>query len=495
MENLKLIQILKTLSHPELKEFEKFVASPFFNESRKLMRLLRILRKFYPEFSSRKLNREYIFKELYPEENYNDKKLRNGFSAILKLVEKYLSYREYEKYPFWEENNLLKILNAHKLDKLFEHYLNIAEKEINSNKSSIEYYFQYSRELKKTKIDFYLRRDKQKLICDDVVKREEFGIFYFLTQFMKGYKEMLSNQFSYNFEFKNSTADEFMKCLDLEKFITYLKNSENKNYPFIALKYYLIKAMSDYKDETHIAAFRKLFYAQMDKLTKSEQLHFYLGWNDYLIISESIQSSNKSISQSFIICKEMLAKDLYLREKTGHMSLVTFNNIFFVALWLKEFTWLEIFIRDYIDKLRPEHKISMKYLCTAFLEFEKGNFEKALDNLGKVNYEHFNNKLSVKSLMLKIYYELNLNEQVYSLIDASKHFYSKNKFISDNRSEKNLRLITFLERLVKMKMNRDFSAISILKKEILDSKYFASKEWLIEKIEELEKTAKQKPRY
>ena len=68
MEDSKLIQLVKTFSKTEFNDFGKFVKSPFFNESQKLILLYELLKENYPVFNSGLFNNRKIFELLYPEE-------------------------------------------------------------------------------------------------------------------------------------------------------------------------------------------------------------------------------------------------------------------------------------------------------------------------------------------------------------------------------------------------------------------------------------------
>ncbi len=50
MIHSKSIQVLKTLSEEELKQFSDFLRSPFHNKNRSLIKLFDVLKKYHPEY-------------------------------------------------------------------------------------------------------------------------------------------------------------------------------------------------------------------------------------------------------------------------------------------------------------------------------------------------------------------------------------------------------------------------------------------------------------
>lgn len=485
MNETKLTQVLAKLTKDEFTEFGKFIKSPYFNERTRLVKFYGVLKEYYPDFDQLDFTRPDVFKKLYPAEKFNDSKLRSGFTALFKLAEEYLSYSEYKANSFMIKNNLLKAFNKKGLDRLFVKALNDSENDINEHKIDIlDFFFRY-RELKDIEIDFNLSRDKQIIVGEKVLRREEFGVFHFMLQLMNGYADMIANHYSFKAEFKGCTAADFFECVDSEKFIGFLKKSGNRYYPVLAMNYYIVRAMSDNKNESHIRNFLKLFNKYIDTLTRRDQLTLYNRFESYLIITHHIRSSDEVGKLSFGIYKQMLAKKLYGSENLEYMRLGSFNNIFNTALQLKEFKWLDEFIGSYINKLRPELRKNILNMCKAYIEFSKGNFETALDNINRVNYEYPIYKLSVKYLMLKIYYELDWFDQLHSLIDTSKHFLSKNKLMSDAPIERYLSFIKFVGILARIKNIPDPPRLELLKREISETSNVSGKDWLLEKAGEI----------
>ncbi len=66
MENTRLITLLRSFSTDELREFELFVNSPFYDRENALSGLFSILKLQYPEFNDNGFRRKKIFHELFP---------------------------------------------------------------------------------------------------------------------------------------------------------------------------------------------------------------------------------------------------------------------------------------------------------------------------------------------------------------------------------------------------------------------------------------------
>ena len=66
MENPKIIHFLKCLSKHELREFGKFVRSPFHNNRKDVVRYFDLLKVYYPDFGNDESVKQKIYNKLYP---------------------------------------------------------------------------------------------------------------------------------------------------------------------------------------------------------------------------------------------------------------------------------------------------------------------------------------------------------------------------------------------------------------------------------------------
>ncbi len=99
MKKSKLITLFSIFTKEEMKSFEKFIVSPYFNNERNFKPLYKILKSYYPEFDNPNLTEEKIFKKLYPGKTYNKKSavsLRVIESQMANMAEKFLVYNGFE---------------------------------------------------------------------------------------------------------------------------------------------------------------------------------------------------------------------------------------------------------------------------------------------------------------------------------------------------------------------------------------------------------------
>ena len=110
MENTKLISLLKTLDKNEIKEFGKFIVSPFHLKDRTMKPFFEAIMKYYPDFESPKFTRENIYESLYPGKKYDDAVIRKLSSYLYKMGEEFLVYKAFEKKPVSNRQREIMIL-------------------------------------------------------------------------------------------------------------------------------------------------------------------------------------------------------------------------------------------------------------------------------------------------------------------------------------------------------------------------------------------------
>ncbi|MBK9331164.1 MAG: hypothetical protein IPM96_01905 [Ignavibacteria bacterium] len=90
MKDTRLIRTLKSFSREEMKLFEKFAASPFFNNGRNYLPLLSELKIFLSGIDSDNFSYENIYENLYPGKKFNKQVMWNLVSGLEKLALEFL---------------------------------------------------------------------------------------------------------------------------------------------------------------------------------------------------------------------------------------------------------------------------------------------------------------------------------------------------------------------------------------------------------------------
>jgi hypothetical protein len=201
--------------------------------------------------------------------------------------------------------------------------------------------------------------------------------------------------------------------------------------------------------------------------------------------NEKIREGKNFTRELFNVHNEMLKASLYTSSDAHNIPLIRFRNIVRNALIIKEFQWTEDFISAYLDKLPEEHRESMYSYSLALLNFDKGKFDLALENISKVKFETYSVKFDVWSLKLKTEFELDMHEQALYSVDSYKHLLKKDKSSPEWMKKRVLGFINYYYRILKLKNERNKSAETdtiYLQNEISACSELIEKKWLLEKL-------------
>ena len=112
--------LLKEFTCDELKALERFINSPYHNNSRKVILFFREIKKFYPDFADKKLTKEHISRKISPSLKYNDSTFRNLSADLMSLIEKFLIIEKAFNGDYDTNILLLKSLIEKKQNNLFD---------------------------------------------------------------------------------------------------------------------------------------------------------------------------------------------------------------------------------------------------------------------------------------------------------------------------------------------------------------------------------------
>jgi hypothetical protein len=164
-----------------------------------------------------------------------------------------------------------------------------------------------------------------------------------------------------------------------------------------------------------------------------------------------------------------------------------YHQILRNALALNEIKWAEEFIKDYTPKLNIELQKTMEALAMGYLCFVKEEYRQALFHINNVEFVDIRDKLHVRILSAKSYYQLNERELLIHYCDSSKHFINSTDAIDAETRNAYMGFFKYIEKLVLNKANRDIKSLEKLKNNIVNDKSLRlrHRDWFIDKITEL----------
>ncbi|MEO8209483.1 MAG: hypothetical protein ABI840_02895 [bacterium] len=477
-----VISILKTFSDEEVNSFTDFLNSPFHNKNENVIKLFVILKEYHPGYDDESLSKEKLFKRIFGNLKFKEYHIRNLFSDLNILAEKFLQFIHINA-NYTYEKLLIEEFNKRDIKEAMDKKIRLLEKKVNSEKSRDHQY--YTNKVFVYEAKSFLTVDKT---LTDNFRNEQLlsTIKFFMISIMEFYFYFIVEEqrvkIKHDFNF-------------LKLMLNYIKEhlDEFKESPLLIIFYYLLSSFFEINnDEKYFLKAKTLFGKYFLILTKIDQKNIYSVLQTYCInkIDKGIHSYNKELLG---ILLEMLKFNVISHKDTGNININLFRNILILCVTIKEINILKKFIGDYIKLVDPESRSSLSAYSYAHLDFLQKNYEKALELCNKINFndllvttnENLYFKNDIKKLMLVCLFELNSFENAMSLIDAYKHFLNNSRLMKEASKEKTMNFINLVNELLKLKINFDEFKLKKLKNKILQSNKIANKDWILEKIDEL----------
>lgn len=480
MINTKLVNVLRTFSKNELKEFEKLVSSPYFNRGRNYMPFLAELKKFYPKFDDEKLTPEHIYSKLYPGKKFNKQIMWNASSTLLNIAEEYMVLKALGRNKFERNHMLAEEYHARKLTKSLGKTIDEIERKIGHLGIEDEYF------LFKTKIAVLRKahnflEDSQHLNIDQDLKKGEYTILHFLKNMAGVVGDLKVHSVYFNKNYEVNLPEEFLRNINLDKIIAYAKE-KNFCYAWIMEMYYhLMMLILDFDNTDHFFRLKTLFLENYDKFRHELKYNWIIPLTNYCIMK----------NEQGIDFKRYLFEMNELNLKTGivfpgkYLTKIVYLRILRNALSVNETEWAKKYIQEYAPKLKPSHQKPLLAFSYASLHFQLKDYKKVLENLLKVEFIDGRDKLYAKTLYIRTHYELNDVETVLLHLDSTRKFVNNNSHISEQTKKNCIDFLNAVGRLVNIKVKEKYSESDDVLHILQKNNGIENADWLFEKAQEL----------
>lgn len=480
LSNNIIIKLLKTLDPEEWKDFEKFAGSPYFNEGRNYIPLLKILKKYHPDFDSKDFTKDKIYKKLFPGKEYKESVLNSMLSRLYSIGEKYLVNAAVNKNEnMIKERMIIKELRSRgvmlKLNKQIDENLkHLTQKKFGDKdfKKLLEIYHEIN---KLNQVS-----NKSEIFYDSITKLIKYIYYNFFYELNLYLSAIYSLKHYWKEDFDKSYINRIFQSIDFKQIFKILEKEDYKSFLPVKLCYlsYLATRYPE-KDD---------YYYEMKSLFKKESECFDFSFKEIILTNLGAICSMKMILgnsefkyEAFEIRKLMLEENMY-NINDEYMKIGDFRSIFLEAMNVGQIEWGKNFLENNFNRIHPDFRTEIKNYCNSWLAYERGDYDKAIEYAGKVNVNQITFKLDLKNILSRAYFDTNSTESLLSLLNSYSKLISnsgsKNKFYLDRHKN----FIKYLRKLIFIKeKNNNKTELAVLKDNI-ENENVSSKSWLIKKL-------------
>ncbi|MFI5172275.1 MAG: hypothetical protein ACHQFW_07780 [Chitinophagales bacterium] len=470
MHKSKMADMLKNFSSKDLNRFREYLASPLVNKDEELLIFYDHIKKYTPDFESKNAGKERLLKKGLPGMKLTEKKLGYLMSDIVEQVEGFIKYNAYNENELEGYCNLLSVYNKWENNKLFDQTLRDARKHLEKDPFRNAPYF-YKEYLLQSELNLFFDRQKKRAYDASLQKATDFlDLFYFATK-LKYSCELINRQ-------KLVATDYKLRLL--KEISEHLREISYDEYPSITIYYQILMTFIENDNIEHFEKLKKLLEEHADKFPADEAKDMYAYAQNYAI--RKINSGeDKYLREYFNLSKQALEKKLLMVD--GYLSPWTYKNIVIAGLRAGEFEWTEHFIKNYKNQLNAKFRSNAYNYNLAYLLFFKGRYGDALKLINQVEFTDIFYALDSRTMLIKIYYQMEEHDPMQSAIEAFKVYIRRNKTLSENVKILYSNFLKYIDKLSRL-TKRDKNKLTDLMARIQETKQVADLSWLMQKVNE-----------
>jgi len=458
------------MSNKELTKLGLYLRSPIFNKTDNIIKLYEIIKKEHPNCESEKLNKEVVFKKLFPKKKKEDSSLRALMSQMSKMLEDFFIFLELEQNDKLKNELLLKSFMNRKLTNLFNKKIDGITKRLDKKPAQDTEYFHHVFELSNLGFQQLMYENSRPAKSGIQKVVNDLDVYYVATK-LRYMTAVINLQNIVRVNYELHLMDEVLEAV---------AQSDLQEVPFIKLYYHLCILLKE-DDEQHFEILKSLLESYTDVLANDEIRHIYTALANYC--TKKIKNGKiEYLKELFELYKAMLSENILMIDK--YIQPYNYKNIAMAALKLKEYDWAKWFIEEYRLKVHPKSRADVYNYCLALLYFHLKNYKKAGQYLMTVELLDPYFYINYKMLHIKTYYEEAEFEPLKSSLDALRQYIRRDKVMSNYNIKSCQNFINLLNRLLRIRFGGN-RPLDVLEKDIRTMPNIGERQWLLEKTEEL----------
>ena len=463
----------------EVKDFGKWLESPWAGSNQKQTILYNALIEHYPDFPASILTKQKLFTLVYPNKPYHDKLMRNLLSELTKQLENYFAH------SYLRRNS--KVRKEALLDSFFERKnldeaIKVARNDLKANQNMeakgaddhLKAFYLEKRILQNPKVR------TQSLTQQDLLNNLEQNLdTFYAIQKIKILADKNDRQ--------NFTNDQKINFQNELKYLFELIKDQNHSL----LEIYKILLLDQSNDYDRFKRANEKFRESFNQLVVEDQKLILVRLQNILI---NLYSKGHEEVVRDIFELGCFGIETKLLIEKGKITDRTFNNIVSTGNEVGAFDYVRTFIDTYYNKIDRKFSKDIKAWANAHYAYHQGEFNQCIAFVYKCSTKHhlFSNRS--RTLELMAYFELYTTQKSHfeilnSRLKSFRRNIQRDKVLAKNRKASYLAFLSNFGKLAKLVYVKDESdkqqKIVELEDAISTHKNILFKFWLLKQLKKL----------
>ena len=456
-----LLPILRALPKERLRALEKFVHSPFHVTHAGVVQLYEFLKNNLSDIG---LNKKTLEQRLLPNSDADSRRVYHLTNYLLETVEKFLAIEGLESQEHTRNAATIEALRRLHLPEPAAGMLRYARKRLGQDAHRGLDFHQADYRLHWEA--YYLSMQQGRAKTFNAQELSDAQDVAFVCDKLRTGCLLLSHQ-----SVSKQTYDKGL----LTNVLNFLEGHRYLEIPAVAVYYHGYYAQLGGSDSgAHFSKLKALLQDHAPLFSVAETHDLFLMAINFCIRKIN-QQEERYFQEIFDLYQSGLHHGALLED--GTLSRWTYNNITSSGLRLREFDWVFSFLHEYVALLPVEHRSGASHFNLARYHYEKGELREAMQHLLHIEYDDVLQNLSAKTMLSKIYYQLDETDALENQLDSIQIYIRRKKVLGYHR-DNYLAFVKYTRKLLAVNLNSTTEKTK-LRTEIEAAPVLIEREWLL----------------
>lgn len=463
--------ILQKLSRKEVEAFRLHLGLFVEKSQPQIEQILNWLLKFYPEFNQPGFTKEKLLARLGHSETLSEDKLRHLLSLLAQALERFIVYKRTLEAPERSHLVLMEFYKEADIERFFNQKFDTLREILDRSASRSTDFHLLNYLACDQRYGYHLRKQREGL--DEELQETSLHLdTYYVIVRLRLFAEMLTREWLLQVAYDKPLLSVILEMAQREPYAS---------DPVVCVYRTVIMMHLEPDEESYYKALLRFIDASAAFVPKSDLSDLLVFAQNYCT-GKINQGKAQYLEEIWNIYQKMIAYDVIYEGEYIRPGL--FKNIVTVGVRLGKLDETESIVEKLGKRLNPTTAENVLAYNKAVLAFARRDFRQALRLLSQIHISDIFYELGIRSLLLKVFYELDDPASFYQHLDTFYNFIRRNKVMSDAQKESHKQFLRFMRQLMRVRNEGNRSLGLKLRKDIMEQGVLDST-WFHRKLDEL----------
>jgi len=476
------VELLKKFTEKELEGLMYFVACRHFNSDNYVAKLLNVIKlhvlnkinfshKLYCNVYEKVFLEKIVGEDLNPAQK---KRFNNKLNLLLRLAEEFLTIEALRDNPAYRSDLLHQKVLEKRHFKLFNRHIKKEKKHLESQLQRDAQHYQHQRHIEKNVLD-YLYMSGRLGARDNLPE-----LMYHLDI------EYIINKLSLQITllYLEGVTSKHYDASPIEAINQLIKLPQYAKHPLIRI-YGAAIEMTKAQSEVAYHELLTLLDSHAESVSKKDLNGFYVVATNFC--ARKIKTGQFDYRELCDLYKVMDEKNILIED--GFIPVNKLKNVVAMGCRVSDFDWAMKMTEKYQQFVEKLVRESVYHFNLGVVAFYQKDYKKALHHFVRVESVNFNYDVNCRVVMMKAHYETDeeYDERTLQIFRSTEKYFNENQQLTPRNKKAYKNFIRTLINIYRVRHRATKMKLENIKEKLEGQAVNSDKQWLMGKIEELDK--------